>query len=61
MRPLAITILVLAVINTVIGICNIFFVSSEYKQIGNMIMFSVVFIEMILGSIIIHSPDGKSK
>ena len=56
MRPMMIAVLVIAAVNGLFGILNIFLTPEEYKMYGNLVIFSLLAIEMICASIVIHSP-----
>lgn len=61
MRPIVKAILAIAVINTIFGVCNIFIMPPEYKIYGNITILLVLAIQLVLCSIVIHSPDKDSK
>ncbi len=61
MRLLVKVILAVACLNFVLGVCNVFFTPSEYKWFGNIAIFCVLGVQLILCSVIFHSPDKDSK
>lgn len=61
MRLLVKMIIAVAFINTILGVCNIFLVPPEYKLFGNIAIFCVLGVQLILCSVIYHSPDKDSK
>lgn len=61
MRLLLKVIIAIACINTIIGVCNVFVVPEEYKMYGNIVVYCIFSVQLILCSIILHSPDKDSK
>ena len=61
MRLLVKMIIAVACINTILGVCNIFLVPEDYKLYGNVAIFCVLGVQLILCSVIYHSPDKDSK
>ena len=61
MRLLLKTIIAIACINLVLGVCNVFLTPPEYKWFGNLAIFCILCVQLILCSVILHSPIKDSK